>query len=405
MAARNVIEVEDVRKRYRLGTLDRTLLADEIRGAWSRVMGRPDPLKPIEQGGNNQRHGEYFWSLRGVSFSVEQGEVLGVIGHNGAGKSTLLKLLSRITLPTSGTIRIRGKVTSLLEVGTGFHSELTGRENIYLNGAIMGMRRATIDRQLEEIIEFSGITDHIDTPIKRYSSGMKVRLGFAVAAHLDPDILILDEVLAVGDAEFQRKCLGKMKEVSTKEGRTVIFVSHNLAAVKSLCNRALLLDHGVVTYSGDTTSTVGHYLKGKSEVQNLRTFGATHDTGEFKILEIGVCPAGQGFDAVLEESHSIELHLKIEMKRNGPRRRVNFELHDESGTVLFAFSHTKSGVQLPGWPEPSCVRLPGGFPQCGRVFPFHPHVRGCQDPVVLRARLHDLRGPAWRPGDRPLHGP
>lgn len=368
MAARHVIEVEDVHKRYRLGTLDRTLLADEIRGTWSRLMGRPDPRALIDHSGNNQRQGEYFWSLRGVSFAVEQGEVLGIIGHNGAGKSTLLKLLSRITLPTSGVMRIRGRVTSLLEVGTGFHNELTGRENIYLNGAIMGMRRAAIDRLLEEIIEFSGITDHIDTPIKRYSSGMKVRLGFAVAAHLDPDILILDEVLAVGDADFQRKCLGKMKEVSTKEGRTVIFVSHNLAAVKSLCHRALLLDHGVVTFAGDTTSTVSHYLKGRADVHNLRSFGATHETNEFKLVEVGVCPAGSGFDVLLDDNHSIELHLKIDMKRNGPRRRVNLALHDEQGTVLFTMNHAKSDVELRDGMNHLVCTFPAGFLNVGGYF-------------------------------------
>ena len=200
-----------MKKRYRLGVIGGATLADELKVIWARILGRPNPLVPLEQEVDPQREGEHFWALRGVSFEVQEGEILGVIGKNGAGKSTLLKLLSRITIPTAGAIRIKGRTSSLLEVGTGFHPELTGRENIYLNGAILGMDQSEIERKINEIIAFSGIRHHIDTPVKRYSSGMKVRLGFAVAAHLEPEILIIDEVLAVGDAEFQRKCLGKME--------------------------------------------------------------------------------------------------------------------------------------------------------------------------------------------------
>ncbi|MCB0795549.1 MAG: ABC transporter ATP-binding protein, partial [Flavobacteriales bacterium] len=208
---------------------------------------------------DEQRVGEHFWALQGIDMEVEEGEIVGIIGRNGAGKSTLLKLLSRITVPTEGVIRMKGRSSSLLEVGTGFNPELTGRENVYLNGAIMGMSRAEIDTKLDDIIAFSGIRHHIDTPTKRYSSGMKVRLGFAVAAHLDPEILIIDEVLAVGDAEFQRKCLGKMKDVS-QSGRTILFVSHNMVSVRSLCSRVIWIHDGKVKEDGPTEDVVRNYL-------------------------------------------------------------------------------------------------------------------------------------------------
>jgi len=251
--------VEGLKKRYRLGVIGGATLADELKVIWARILGRPNPLVPLEQEVDPQREGEHFWALRGVSFEVQEGEILGVIGKNGAGKSTLLKLLSRITIPTAGAIRIKGRTSSLLEVGTGFHPELTGRENIYLNGAILGMDQSEIERKINEIIAFSGIRHHIDTPVKRYSSGMKVRLGFAVAAHLEPEILIIDEVLAVGDAEFQRKCIGKMKDVASG-GRTVLFVSHNMTSVRSLCDRVIWLKDGRVHLDGGADEVVKAYL-------------------------------------------------------------------------------------------------------------------------------------------------
>ncbi|MBL7965256.1 MAG: ABC transporter ATP-binding protein [Flavobacteriales bacterium] len=259
MEARPVIEVEDLRKRYRLGVVGGATLSDDLSRFWARLRGLPDPLVPIGTEVDDQRVGEEFWALRGINFHVRQGETVGIIGRNGAGKSTLLKLLSRVTTPTGGVIRVKGRMASLLEVGTGFNPELTGRENIYLNGAILGMRRAEIDHKLEEIIAFSGIRHHIDTPTKRYSSGMKVRLGFAVAAHLEPEILVVDEVLAVGDAEFQKKCLGKMKDVAGS-GRTILFVSHNMTAVQSLCQRAIWLHAGQVRMDGPADEVVRAYL-------------------------------------------------------------------------------------------------------------------------------------------------
>ena len=254
-----VIEARDLHKRYRLGVIGREALLGDARAAWRSMRGLGGKPVPPDPRSAEQRDGNWFWSLRGVSFDVRQGDVLGILGRNGAGKSTLLKLLSRISVPTMGTIKMRGRVSSLLEVGTGFHPELTGRENIYLNGAILGMRKAEIDRKLDEIIAFSGIEHHLDSPIKRYSSGMKVRLGFSVAAHLEPEILIVDEVLAVGDAEFQKKCLGSMRQVADG-GRTILFVSHNMVSVQSLCTRALWLEHGLVRREGETDDLVRDYL-------------------------------------------------------------------------------------------------------------------------------------------------
>lgn len=269
------IRVEGLGKKYRLGVTHRGALRGAFGRIGRRIFGHRSALtadtsrQPDENGRgpgvrrNGQRRKE-FWALKDVSFAVERGEVLGIIGRNGAGKSTLLKVLSQITKPTRGRAEIRGRVGSLLEVGTGFHPELTGRENVFLNGAILGMSRAEVKRKLDQIVDFAGVEQFMDTPVKRYSSGMRVRLGFAVAAHLDPENLIIDEVLAVGDAEFQAKCLGKMEDAS-HSGRTILFVSHNMAAVKSLCTRAILLEDGRVACEGDTNSVVEHYLLSGTE--------------------------------------------------------------------------------------------------------------------------------------------
>lgn len=254
-----VISVENVSKAYRLGLIGGKTLRDDLQRWCARARGKPDPLLKIGQKDHGNRDGETVWALRDVSFEVKQGEVLGIIGRNGAGKSTLLKILSQVTAPTTGHIKVKGRIASLLEVGTGFHPELTGRENIFLNGAILGMTRAEIQSKLEEIIAFSGVEKYIDTPVKRYSSGMYVRLAFAVAAHLEPEILVVDEVLAVGDAEFQKKCLGKMGDVAQR-GRTVLFVSHNMAAVRSLCARAVRLHSGTLVEDGASEEVISHYL-------------------------------------------------------------------------------------------------------------------------------------------------
>ena len=260
-----VIKVENLTKFYQLGLINHGTLAKDLQGWWAKLRGKEDPNSHISltNSQNNDQSTDFIYALKDVSFDVKQGEVLGIIGANGAGKSTLLKILSRVTSPTSGCIKIKGRIGSLLEVGTGFHPELTGRENIYLNGAILGMRKHEIDRKLDEIIDFSGVEKFIDTPVKRYSSGMYVRLAFAVAAHLDPEILVVDEVLAVGDADFQKKCLGKMGDVSKKEGRTVLFVSHNMNAVLHLCKRGVVLNNGIVKFDGKVEEAVDNYLEKK----------------------------------------------------------------------------------------------------------------------------------------------
>lgn len=257
-----VIQVENLSKQYRLGQVGTGSLAHDVNRFWHQIRGKEDPYLKIGEENDRAVKGssEYIWALKNINFEVKHGEVLGIIGSNGAGKSTLLKILSRTTTPTTGKVKIRGRVASLLEVGTGFHPELSGKENIFLNGAILGMTKQEIRSKFDEIVDFSGVDRYIDTPVKRYSSGMYVRLAFAVAANLEPDILIVDEVLAVGDAEFQKKALGKMKEVSSKQGRTVLFVSHNIPAVRTLCSKAISIDKGSIAAIGDVEEVSAAYL-------------------------------------------------------------------------------------------------------------------------------------------------
>lgn len=256
------IKVENLSKLYRLGEVGTGTISQDLNRWWAGVRGKEDPFTTIGETNDRTSKGvsDFVWSLKDVDFEVKKGEVLGIIGRNGAGKSTLLKILSKITAPTTGKININGRIASLLEVGTGFHPDLTGRENIFLNGAILGMTKTEIRSKFDEIVDFSGVERYIDTPVKRYSSGMYVRLAFAVAAFLEPEILIVDEVLAVGDAEFQKKCLGRMKDVSVNDGRTVLFVSHNMEAVQNLCSHALLMQHGSIIYDGDIQSTINAYV-------------------------------------------------------------------------------------------------------------------------------------------------
>jgi len=255
-----VLNIENLSKQYRLGKLGTGTVSHDINRWWYKIRGKEDPYLKIGDVNDRTKDGgsEYVWSLRDINLEIKKGEVVGIIGKNGAGKSTLLKILSQVTPPTIGEVKVKGRIAALLEVGTGFHPELSGKENIFLNGAILGMTKTEIKSKLDEIIEFSGVAKYIDTPVKRYSSGMMVRLGFAVAAHLEPEILIVDEVLAVGDAEFQEKCIGKMQDVS-KQGRTVIFVSHNMASIKQLCSRAVLLNQGQIIKDGMVGDTIYHY--------------------------------------------------------------------------------------------------------------------------------------------------
>ena len=257
------IEFNNISKQYRLGLVSTRTLSHDLQRWWTmNILRKEDPYLKVGETNDRSVKGssEYVWALKDIDFKVEQGDVVGIIGKNGAGKSTLLKILSKVTAPTTGTIRARGRIGSLLEVGTGFHPEMTGRENIYMNGAILGMNKQEITKKLDEIVDFSGCERYIDTPVKRYSSGMMVRLGFAVAAHLDPEILVVDEVLAVGDAEFQKKAIGKMQDVSKGEGRTVLFVSHNMASVRKLCKTGLLLNNGRIQMHGEIVDVVNSYI-------------------------------------------------------------------------------------------------------------------------------------------------
>ncbi len=280
-----ILKVENLSKQYRLGLVGTGTLKDDVNRFWHRVRGKEDPYLKI--GSVNDRSAkatqDYVWALQDINFEVEEGEVLGIIGKNGAGKSTLLKILSRVTSPTTGIIKTKGRIASLLEVGTGFHPELTGKENIYLNGAILGMSKSEIRSKIDEIIAFSGCEMYIDTPVKRYSSGMRVRLAFAVAAHLEPDILVVDEVLAVGDAEFQKKAIGKMQDISQGEGRTVLFVSHNMASVKNLCTRGIVLENGKMVFEGTQNESVNYYLSAEKNKAKIDLSKRTDREGSQKL--------------------------------------------------------------------------------------------------------------------------
>lgn len=292
----SVIKVENLSKQYRLGSVGTGSFAHDLNRSWHRLRGKEDPYLLIGEENDRSIKGksEYVWALKDINFEVKQGDVLGIIGRNGAGKSTLLKILSRTTSPTTGFVKIKGRVASLLEVGTGFHPELSGRENIFLNGAILGMTKQEIKRQFDEIVDFSGVERYIDTPVKRYSSGMYVRLAFGVAAHLDPEILIIDEVLAVGDAEFQKKALGKMKEASNKEGRTVLFVSHNMKAIKNICKSAIYMSNGSINQEGPTDEVINYYLSHNNRDTGVRQFfetpGEAPGNQNVKMRRIEVCP-------------------------------------------------------------------------------------------------------------------
>ncbi|WP_424494770.1 polysaccharide ABC transporter ATP-binding protein [Salinimicrobium sp. GXAS 041] len=285
-----ILKAENISKQYRLGTVGTGTLSHDLNRWWHQVRGKEDPYLKVGASNDSSAKAteDYVWALRDINFEVKQGEVLGIIGKNGAGKSTLLKILSRVTGPTTGSIKTKGRIASLLEVGTGFHGELTGRENIFMNGAVLGMTKAEIKSKLDEIIAFSGCERYIDTPVKRYSSGMTVRLGFAVAAHLEPEILVVDEVLAVGDAEFQKKAIGKMQDLSAGEGRTVLFVSHNMASVSSLCSCGIVLEDGQTVFRGGVRDSIGFYLNNKNHyLKEINFYDLDKQKGICKVEFLG----------------------------------------------------------------------------------------------------------------------
>lgn len=355
-----MIKVDSVSKMYRLGTIGTGTIQDDLKRFWANIRGKENPfLKVGEANKRDQEGGDYVMALEDISFEVEKGKVLGIIGKNGAGKSTLLKILSKVTKPTEGKIITKGRIASLLEVGTGFHPELTGLENIYLNGAILGMTKKEIKSKLDEIIEFSGCKRYIDTPVKRYSSGMYVRLAFAVAAHLEPEILIVDEVLAVGDAEFQKKCLGKMKDVSS-QGRTVIFVSHNMAAVKSLCDTAIILENGKISYSGDTETAVSNYINSQAAQEKLNVQFKEQPFKEFFLNSVVL---SNDSDLEITDQDEITLSTNITINEDPSRFHLTYHLHNSLGTTLFSFSNESTPLQM-GENELHC-HFPKRFFQSG----------------------------------------
>jgi lipopolysaccharide transport system ATP-binding protein len=329
-----ILSIERLTKTYRLGTIGGFTLQQDLERWWARVRRQPDPLVKIGQQRRGRTAGELFWALDDVTFDVQEGEVLGVIGRNGAGKSTLLKILSEVTAPTSGQIALRGRVASLLEVGTGFHPDLTGRENIFLNGAILGMSKAEIRAQFDDIVGFSECEAFIDTPVKRYSSGMYVRLAFAVAAHLEQEILIIDEVLAVGDAQFQQKCLRKMEEVG-RAGRTILFVSHQISSIQRLCNRAVLLENGRLVKAGDVSAVVERYLVGTSEGQ-AATRHITIGDDEARIVSWRLVNGPAGLDYCCHSRDVATFEIVIRSTRHIPYAHLGFVIRTMMGDRMIS---------------------------------------------------------------------
>ena len=326
-----ILKVENLSKQYRLGVVGTGTLSHDLNRLWARVRGKEDPYLKI--GAVNDRSAtassDYVWALKDINFDVKRGEILGIIGKNGAGKSTLLKILSRVTAPTTGSIKTRGRIASLLEVGTGMHPELTGRENVYLNGAILGMTKAEIASKIDEIVAFSGCEMYIDTPVKRYSSGMRVRLGFAVAAFLEPDILVVDEVLAVGDAEFQKKAIGKMQDISSTSGRTVLFVSHDMNAIAALTKKVMVLEHGTVTFMGSTKKGINKYLA-SSDKNFTYSSGLIRLIPTIQNVTINTSLPGN------QHEHGLPLSIKFQIHLPNPIRNlaISFQVIDELQTPI-----------------------------------------------------------------------
>lgn len=332
----SVIEFNNVGKQYILGTIGTGTLSQDLNRWWANIRGKEDPYLKIGETNDRTQKGDsrFVWALCDINFKVEQGDVVGIVGKNGAGKSTLLKILSRVTSPTTGDIKIKGRIASLLEVGTGFHPEMTGRENIFMNGSIMGMTKTEIKGKFDEIVDFAGVAKYVDTPVKRYSSGMMVRLGFAIAAHLEPEILVVDEVLAVGDAEFQKKAIGKMQDVSKGEGRTVLFVSHNMAAVKSLCKKGIVLENGLLAYQGNIDESLRYYLRSGTQISGEKIINTVKQhKGTLHIEKITINGTENRQSIIPSTQHtlsiSIEGHSDEEMKTD-----VMFIIKNKSETPL-----------------------------------------------------------------------
>lgn len=335
-----VVKIENLSKQYRLGVVNTGTLSHDIKRWWTiNVLRKEDPFLKVGEINDRAIKGKskYIWALRDINFEIKQGDVVGIIGKNGAGKSTLLKILSKVTKPTIGSIKYKGRIASLLEVGTGFHPEMTGRENIFMNGSIMGMTKAEITRKLDEIVDFAGVERFLDTPVKRYSSGMTVRLGFAIAAHLEPDILVVDEVLAVGDAEFQKKAIGKMQDVSKQDGRTVLFVSHNMGAIKNLCKTGLLLEKGCVAKSGDINDVIAHYLNCSSSNDFSKIEFDTERKGTQEVIFSDFYIEDENFSKIDTVLTGQDFYLVFVLKVNSSNVKktdIGFSFHDEMGDPI-----------------------------------------------------------------------
>jgi len=358
-----ILKAENISKQYRLGLVGTGTISHDLNRWWSKIRGKEDPYLKVGESNDRSTKGDsdYVWALKDINFEVQRGEVLGIIGKNGAGKSTLLKILSRVTGPTTGEIKTKGRIASLLEVGTGFHGEMTGRENIYLNGAILGMTKKEIASKIDEIIEFSGCERYIDTPVKRYSSGMTVRLAFAVAAFLEPEILVIDEVLAVGDAEFQKKAIGKMQDISQGQGRTVLFVSHNMAAVKSLCTRCVVLEHGRIVFEGTQDEAVNHYLtseilkssvdlekrKDRNGNQNIKfTKAGFYNKNKQEVIEI-----------ISGEYLKIKIHIKKNKKIDFRKLIVAISILDNNLNTVLSYVSDEMGFNFEKLNDSDCFEL------------------------------------------------
>jgi len=344
------IKAENISKAYQLGQMGTGTVTRDIERWFAKIRGKEDPFLKIGEANDRTQKGnsDIVWSLKDINFEIQQGDAVGIIGRNGAGKSTLLKLLSRVTSPSTGSIKVKGRIASLLEVGTGFHPELTGKENIYLNGAILGMRKQEIKRKFDEIVDFSGVERYIDTPVKRYSSGMYVRLAFAVAAHLESEILIVDEVLAVGDAEFQKKCLGKMGEVSKGEGRTVLFVSHNMGQIITLCNQAIFLKNGTTKNIGEVNSIIDFYRQDISSsterICDIKFNGPI--AGLFNFLRIDINGIEMGTEEIIvEPDKDINIEIQYIVKEN-INYRLNLSFYNNSIRIFTIHDIPNSGPAI-----------------------------------------------------------
>ena len=387
-----VIKAENIGKLYKLGEIGTGTISHDLNRWWARVRGKEDPFAKI--GTTNDRtvkdDNDWVWALKDVNFEVRQGEVLGIIGRNGAGKSTLLKILSKVTTPSTGRIKVKGRIASLLEVGTGFHPELTGRENIFLNGAILGMTKAEIKSKFDEIVDFAGVERYIDTPVKRYSSGMYVRLAFAVAAHLEPEILIIDEVLAVGDAEFQKKCLGKMKDVSVNEGRTVLFVSHQMDAMARLCNKAILMKNGNVTEYGDTHAVINNYLSVEmnleSSIYYRRELAPSSET--VRLLSCEVIDRNHTNKANFIINEEVGIKIKFQILIATDDVIIGFNLYNNQDIHILSSHNNKVSKEFQAGSYSTVVWLPKNFLSEGT---HYCGIAAMSYSPVFRVHFHDIK--------------